>query len=257
LKRAVFALALAATVGGAGFALRQQALWAVTRACVADFSATGAAFPCLAVEADAVLIRPFWTPDLILVPTRKLIGVEDPFLQSPEAPPYFAAAWAARASLRSAEWEDVALVVNPAVARSQAQLHIHIGCLRPAIREALARVGPQAPTDAWAPLPEIVPHIVFWGRRVAKADLDGVAPFREAAQALADRAPDRARLTIAVAGLRVEGARQFLLLASYAGAPHSWWPVSAENMVDTRCGPRLSADSRYDPANSAPAAARP
>ena len=39
--------------------------------------------------------------DTILAPTRRITGVEDPFLQSPEAPNYFDAAWRARTFLRT------------------------------------------------------------------------------------------------------------------------------------------------------------
>ena len=49
-------------------------------------------------------------------------------------------------------------------------------------------------------------------------------------------------MTIMVADVRVEGDDDFVILASYAGAPHSWWPVGAENLLDWKCpaGPRLS-----------------
>src|SRR5271157_409274 len=76
------------------FGLDRLALWQVVRACVADYKLTGAPFPCLEVDlsggearGDVVLRSPLFN-DLILVPTRKVVGVEDPFLQSPDAPNY-------------------------------------------------------------------------------------------------------------------------------------------------------------------------
>ena len=47
---------------------------------------------------------------------------------------------------------------------------------------------------------------------------------------------------IMVAAVRVDGQDEFLILASYAGAPHAWWPVGAENLLDRKCpaGPSLS-----------------
>ena len=235
MTRVLVLLALAA-LAAAGYALRQpQALWAVVQLCALDARLTGSAFPCLEAGPEAVVLRPFRAPDLILVPTRKILGVEDEALQSPQAPNYFAAAWRARRWLGPTDWDAVAVVVNPAVARSQAQLHLHIGCLHPEIRAALSRAAPSAREDAWAPLPEIVPHIAFWGRRVAKAELDAVEPFRAAAEALSAKTADRAKMTLGVAGVRVGGAEQLLIFVSYAGAPHSWWPVAAENMVDTNC----------------------
>ena len=235
MRRALLGLGLAATLALAGFALRRRALSAVTQVCAADFRLTGAPFPCLAVDSLGIVLRPPWA-DLVFAPTRPVSGVEDPFLQTPEAPNYFAAAWRARAFLGPTDWADVALAVNPALTRSQDLLHIHIGCLHEELREKLAALAPRLPLGVWDKLPAVVPHIAFWGARAR--DLDSVAPFRDAAQALAGEVADRAKLTIVAAGVRVGGAAQFLLLASYAGAPHSWWPVGAENLVDTNCPAR-------------------
>ena len=87
----------------------------------------------------------------------------------------------------------------------------------------------------------MVPHQVFWGTRVQAADLSDVEPFRLAAEALADKVRDRGILMIMVAGVRVEGDDEFLILASYAGAPHAWWPVGADSLLGRKCpaGPRL------------------
>jgi CDP-diacylglycerol pyrophosphatase len=231
---------------GAAIALHRQALWQVIRVCVASSELFGAAFPCrqidLAVgnERGVAIVQPPLLNDLIVVPTRKVTGVEDAFLQSLDAPNYFAAAWRTRALLRSPDgrepdWGEVGLVVNPVVGRSQDQLHIHVGCLFPGVQSALANVAPKVPVATWAKLPEVVPHIAFWGTRVAKSTLEGVEPFRLAAEALSDRVTERGKLTLMVAGVRVAGADEFLILASYAGAPHSWWPVGSENLIDTRC----------------------
>jgi hypothetical protein len=37
---------------------------------------------------------------------------------------------------------------------------------------------------------------------------------------------------VAVAGVRVEGDDEFLILASYAKAPHAWWPVGSADLTD-------------------------
>jgi len=83
----------------AGFAayameLHRMVLWQVVRACVADFKLTGKPFPCLEVDISRreafgnVVLRPPLMDDTVLVPTRRMKGIEDPFLQSPEAPNY-------------------------------------------------------------------------------------------------------------------------------------------------------------------------
>src|SRR5579871_1941315 len=99
------AVALMVSTAFAAYAmeLRRMALWQVVRACVADYKLTGAPFPCLDVnlsggeELGSVILRPPLSDDTILAPTRRITGIEDPFLQSPQAPNYFDAAWRARA----------------------------------------------------------------------------------------------------------------------------------------------------------------
>jgi CDP-diacylglycerol pyrophosphatase len=251
MKRAwilLVAAGLTAVTAGATFAigLDRMALWQVVRACVADFKLTGSPFPCLEVDLSgdevggSVVLRPPLSDDMILVPTRRIIGIEDPFLQSPGAPNYFDAGWRARSFLRGAdgrapERDAVALVVNSAVVRDQDQLHIHVGCLLPSARQTIAAAAPRVPIGEWAPIGAVVPHTMFWGTRIGGTDLSDVEPFRLAAEALADKAGRRGDLTIAVAGVRVANDDDFLILASYAKAPGAWWPVGAESLLDPNC----------------------
>jgi CDP-diacylglycerol pyrophosphatase len=66
-----------------GSRLGRLALWPVVRACVADFELTGAPFPCLEVDLSGgeergnVVLRPPLLHDLIVAPTRKIVGIED------------------------------------------------------------------------------------------------------------------------------------------------------------------------------------
>jgi CDP-diacylglycerol pyrophosphatase len=249
MKRGLILSVVAAATVATAFAtfatgLDRMALWQVVRACVADFKLTGSPFPCLAVdlsggeERGAVVIRPPLLQDLILVPTRRIVGIEDPFLQSPEAPNYFDAAWRARSFLKGPDGQApdrqaVALVANSAVVRVQDQLHIHVGCLLSSARRALAAAAPTVPIGEWARIDAIVPHRVFWATRVR--ELSDVEPFRLATDALADKIRDRGQLTVAVAGVRVDDDDEFLILASYVGALHAWWPVSAEDLLDRDC----------------------
>jgi hypothetical protein len=39
-------------------------------------------------------------------------------------------------------------------------------------------------------------------------------------------------LVVVVVGVRVEDDDQFVILASYAKAPHAWYAVGAENLLD-------------------------
>ena len=86
LSIAVVLSALAGLVSAlAGFAEgRRGALWEVVRTCVVNHTVTGFAFPCLEVNtADGedrgyVVLRRPGTPDIVLAPTKQVVGVEDP-----------------------------------------------------------------------------------------------------------------------------------------------------------------------------------
>jgi CDP-diacylglycerol pyrophosphatase len=236
-------LALAVGVAFATAADR-DALWGVVRACVADKRVTGLPFPCLSVDISegeargGAVLRPPWSNDLIFSPTRRVIGVEDPFLQTPEAPNYFAAAWRARGMIATANGkppvrDQIALVVNSGPMRDQDQLHIHIGCLTPSARAFLTRSAPALPWDIWRPVGAVTPHQSFWALRVRDRGLEGVDPFQLARAELGHALRNPADLTVAVAGGAEDS--EFLILATYAHAPHSWWPVGSNDILDRRC----------------------
>jgi len=223
----------------------RQALWRVVQACVADAKLTGAPFPCLKVDLSegkdrghVILRPPFGRADLILSPTRKVVGVEDPWLQSPDAPNYFEAALQARSFLKGPDGKppqlgEIALAVNSAVSRSQDQLHFHIGCLTPTAKRALAVVAPGLPAGEWARLGGGVPGLPPLGYRVGAGDLAGVDPFRLAAEGLTGNVHALARLPIAVAGVRVGDHDDLVILA----APGAF---SAESIIDSSCSDRSS-----------------
>jgi CDP-diacylglycerol pyrophosphatase len=238
----VVALTVSAAFAAYAMELHRMALWQVVRACVTDYKLTGAPFPCLEVNLSGgeargdVVVRPPLTDDTILSPTRRIKGVEDPFLQSPEAPNYFDAAWRARAFLKDAagrvpERDEIALFVNSAIVRTQDQLHIHVSCLLPDARRTLAAVAPKVPMGGWAEIGPVVPHTMFWAYRIAETELANVNPFRLAAEELGGKTKSPGDLTVVVVGARVDSNDEFLILASYAKAPHAWWPVGADNLL--------------------------
>jgi CDP-diacylglycerol pyrophosphatase len=238
----VAVLTVSAAFAAYAMELHRMALWQVVRACVADYKLTGAPFPCLEVnlsggeERGNVVVRPPLSDDTLVSPTRRITGIEDPFLRSAEAPNYFDAAWRARSFLKDAdgqapEREAIALFVNSAVVRTQDQLHIHVGCLLPYARRTLAAIAPKIPMGEWAQIGPVVPHTMFWGYRIGGTDLANVNPFRLASQELGDKTNGPGDLTVVVVGVRVEDDDQFVILASYARAPHAWWAVGADNLL--------------------------
>jgi len=239
---AAAALTVSAAFAAYAMELPRMVLWQVVRACVADYKLTGAPFPCLEVNVSAgeergsVVLRPPLSDDTVVAPTRRIIGIEDPFLRSPDAPNYFDAAWRARTFLKAAdgrmpERNAIALFVNSAVVRTQDQLHIHVGCLLPYARRTLAADAPKMPMGEWRQIGPVVPHTMFWGYRIPGTELAKVNPFRLAAEELGERADGLGDLTVVVVGVRVEGDDQFVILASYSKAPHAWWPVGADNLL--------------------------
>ena len=221
---ATFAFAAQAAITDAS----RGALWKVVQACLISHRLTGAAFPCLEVNVSSgndrgyVILRPpFSSSDLILSPTRRIVGVEDPSLQALDAPNYFEDAWNARKFLEDApsqplKRDGVVLAVNSRQSRTQDQLHIHIGCLKSSARRTIQAFAPALPTDRWVPLGRPFHGLEFWGRLFLEDDLAGVNPFRLAAEAWPNSAMDRSQLTIAVANVQLSHGREgFVLLASF------------------------------------------
>jgi CDP-diacylglycerol pyrophosphatase len=254
LQSKVLFLLLALAAQAAGVEADRGALWRVVQSCVADHALTGAAFPCLDVNLSGgkergyvVLRRPLANLDLILAPTTKILGVEDPRLQSLEAPNYFEDAWSARVFLTARRkiplaHDDVALAVNSRELRSQDQLHIHIGCLSRETKQTLASLALQLPDDRWVRIGQTMTigkglHAAgFWGRRVARESLAEVNPFRLATEAYPNDGEMRAHTTIVVAGVELARARDgFVLLASYGEPSGPGDQASAEDFLDASC----------------------
>lgn len=236
-----------AIVGIWAFSLDRQALWPVIRACVANSRLTGSPFPCLEVKLEGgaqrgfvVLRPPIGQPDTILSPIRWVSGVESPLLMSPEAPNYFADAWNARRFVTDADGRPIdplriGLVVNPKERRTQDQLHIHIGCLVPEAEAALQAFAARAPAGQWSKLGALVPHSVFWGFPTGSTDLATVEPFRLAVAAMAGMTQNQANVTVAVGLTSVKGRKEFIVLATYPGAPHQWWTMGSDDLLEYDC----------------------
>ena len=223
----------------------RQTLWRVVQACVADFKLTGAAFPCLQVNLSegetrgyVVLRPPFGPEDLILAPTRRVIGIEDPFLQSPDSPNYFDSALRARSFLKGPDGRpprlsEIAVGVNAAAARTQDQLHIHIGCLAPATKRALTAIASKLQVGRWTPPGNLASVSPPWVQRIGTSDLEGVNPFRLAAEGLLGKVGNRARLTITVTRVRIAAEDDLVILATSG-------TFTAEGIIDPTCLGRSS-----------------
>jgi CDP-diacylglycerol pyrophosphatase len=137
-------------------------LWNIVHGkCVPDRLRTGAPDPCAAVHIRhgvssgyAVLKDLRGPAQYFLIPTSRISGIDSPAVLAPNAQNYFSHAWRQRRFVerrlhRKLPPEDTSLAVNSAEGRSQNQLHIHVDCVRPDVRDSLQRqqvgIGRQCP----------------------------------------------------------------------------------------------------------------
>jgi CDP-diacylglycerol pyrophosphatase len=169
---AIGGMLAAALVGAVGLlfgpdllnAADPDALWKIVHGvCVPHQELALDPSPCAFVSAGsqrelgyAVLKDRSGATQYLLIPTDKVTGIEDPKLLKPGTETYLIKAWAFRSLLfarlgHDLPAQDVSLAINSVPGRSQNQLHIHIDCVRPDVRDALkaaqASIGPE-----WKPL---------------------------------------------------------------------------------------------------------
>jgi CDP-diacylglycerol pyrophosphatase len=218
------AVAYAANLAG------RNLLWQVARTCALDKSTTGSPLPCLEANLDrgyAVLRPPFGRPDTILTPLKPIKGLEDPQVQAPDAPNYFALAYDERRWIDAGKGR-IALAVNSRLARSQDQLHIHMGCLSSDFAGRLdGAMGPKP--GIWFHAPDMASGLELWTYRLGGKPLDDVAPFR-LLKALLGEDKALARTTLAV----VEKAPSDFVIVALHSRPGGWYSA-AEDVVDGRC----------------------
>ena len=215
-----------------------SALWHIVHdRCVPDQRDHGQPQPCEQVSLAggwAVLKDRRGVAQYLLIPTARVSGIEDPAVLAPDAPDYFAAAWAARDDVAArlgypVPRDGLSLAINSPTGRSPDQLHIHIYCLRPDVRAALRadrdRIG-----GAWAPLPGGLLGHSYLARRIDGADLAGASPFRLLAAAPQVGAGGIGAWTLVVAGVP-DG---FVLLADRAD-PTTGDRAEGEELQDHAC----------------------
>ena len=173
----------------------------------------------------------------LVMPVAKITGIEDPAILAPDATNYFAAAWQARGYFlakigRELPRNAISLAVNSPGGRSQNQLHIHIDCIDPQVRAALA-ARQDSLGSVWAPLGVPLMGHSYRALRVESPDLEGVNPFKLLA---ADVGADgMKRHTLAAVGAHfADGRDGFILLDDFAGSTPGDY-ASSEELQDHDC----------------------
>jgi CDP-diacylglycerol pyrophosphatase len=244
--RSWFAAALAALF--AAFALPAcaadpDALWNVVGGeCVPSQQAKQDPAPCVSVDLAggyAVLKDQSGATQVLVIPTTKITGIESPVLLDPAAPNYWADAWRARHDVetfahREIPREDLALAVNSIYGRSQDQLHIHVDCIRPDVRDALDtamdRIGPK-----WAPLDVSLAGHRYRAMRIAGEELGDRNPFKLLADADPMARAEMGLETLVVAGAVFEDGSPGFIVLSDRFDPSMHDAASGESLLDHGC----------------------
>jgi len=231
----------AAIIGGGlvspAAANHPDTLWQVVHGlCLRDMRLTGRPAPCLHVDRDkgyAVVPDLKRSSQVLLVPTARIAGIESVELLAPGAPNYWQAAWESRRYVerrlgRRIPRDLVGMAINSPYSRSQDQLHIHVDCVRPVLRDVLAaqtgRIG-----FVWAYLhgPLGQPWKV---RSLRGEDLGEHDPFKLLARGDAKARAHMNRQTLVVVGATLaDGSPGFYLLSSDTGSGFG------EGLLDHRC----------------------
>ena len=232
---AVAAVLLAGIGAIVAHAADPNALWKIVHDRCVPGAAGGHPAPCTEVSADdAVLKDIVGNTQFLLIPTARITGIEDPAVLADGAPNFFADAWHAEHYIDGRlghvlPREDVALVINPPSARSQEQLHIHIDCIRPDIRDALRQ---QTIGESWAML-----QVKLAGQSYLAMRLPGETLDRNPFRLLADRVPGArdamGDYTLILAGSSDPASGPgFILLAGHVGPEGAG---HGEDLEDHRC----------------------
>jgi CDP-diacylglycerol pyrophosphatase len=225
-----------------------NALWKIVHGqCVPDWRQHRALKPpCVAIDLKngvaggfAVIKDRRGQTQFLLLPTKRVDGIESRSLLAPHATNYFAAAWRKRHLVETVlghalPRNTLSLAVNSELSRSQNQLHIHIDCVRPDVRAALGdeavKIGPRwTPLDIW-----LFGHH-YWAMRIGGATLAGHNPFKLLARGVPGAVADMGHYTLVVVGMTfADHKRGFIVLEDHADPVHGD-TAGGEELQDHAC----------------------
>jgi CDP-diacylglycerol pyrophosphatase len=223
----------------------RNALWTIVHdKCVPDEAQNHNPAPCALVNLGngdgkgyALLKDIRGVAQYLLIPTRRISGIESPELLAPDAPNYLAEAWANRNLVssrlhRELAWDGIGLAVNSASTRTQDQFHIHIDCVRPEVRAALAQHAGEI-EDQWQPLGFDLAGRHYVARRLSAGALASQNPFKLLAEGVRGAAQDMQDMSLAVIGIVfAPGDQGFILLAAQGNEQKG---AHSEDLLDRRC----------------------
>ncbi|WP_114192942.1 CDP-diacylglycerol diphosphatase [Edaphovirga cremea] len=214
-------------------------LWHIlSEQCLPNQRATGKPLPCAQVDEPAgfVVLKDRNGPlQYLLIPSAKITGMESPQLLKVETPNFFSLAWQARhfmAEKRGMPIDDsnISLAINSEWGRTQNQLHIHISCLLPEVKNQLSAQAGQL-SYRWQPLPEKLRGHAYLARRVSAQELNTKGAFRLLAEGVPQARENMGHFGLA---MTVVPGGEFLLLASQRNLL-TLNLASVEEIQDHRC----------------------
>lgn len=237
----VFLLILAAVCW---FSLRQylhhpDALWRIiSQQCVPNQRDNHNPVPCAKVDLQSgfVLLKDIHGPlQYLLLPTTKMKGMESPELLQAKTANFFWLSWQQRnfMSLRrgSPVPDDViSLTINSISGRTQNQLHIHISCLRPDVRNQLNQYA-KTLNSGWQDFPVLLAGNKYIARKVSEAEFVQRSPFILLASQVPQAREHMGSYSLAMAKL-ADG--EWVILATERNLLHLNL-ASAEQLQDHSC----------------------
>lgn len=174
--------------------------------------------PCIKVDLDNryVIFKDKNGPlQYLHMPTERVTGLEDPRVANASRMPYFAQAWHNRDYMdrllgRPIPLQDYSLTINSKTGRSQNHLHIHISCIRPALRDRLTARHANF-NSSWQPVPGGIGGHDYRVRTISLEALTSPGPIALATRTLAGAQRRMDQLSLALYPL---SERQFLLFAT-------------------------------------------
>jgi CDP-diacylglycerol pyrophosphatase len=216
--------------------------WVVRDLCVTEQRFLGLPAPCMEVNLRQgwALVKDTRAPThLLLVPTRRISGIESPGLLATDAPNYWQFAWSARRSLarlagRAVPRQDIALMINSVPGRTQNQLHIHMDCVQPGVaetlRDHLGEIG-----DTWRPLSvPLAGHNVL-ARRLDGSEFGDYDPFKLLAAGVPGARSDMGQEALGAVGAVFALGRPGFILLAHPFPPDAADLGAGEEILDHRC----------------------
>lgn len=218
------------------FAADRNILWdKVHNQCAVNYTDNGLYAPCTLVDKNNGYV--FYKVDYdkyqyLLMPLKKITGVEDPQLLDTDLPRYLWMAWwgrdlVAEKTGRTVKERDISITINPINSRSQDQLHLHISCLAQPVRAALDSVASWS--SRWAEFPQPLQGNSYYYRKITLDELEHKNLFKEINDYVVASGKEMQYTTIALLNLDTD---HFLLLTASGESAKG---IAAETLQDHAC----------------------